>query len=120
MSVPIYMITMFLVAKVDRKTWPVRIVAYGILFAIFFLSFHFELDTEIGAGRGTYSSIAKVRKDFRNNHGGDPEVALMMVLVNWIPTFYSSFFRVADKQKVPPWYLLKSIRIRAPPFTHSL
>ena len=111
---------MALIPKVAMIIRPVRILALGLLFAISFLSFHFVLDTEIGAGRGTYSSIAKVRKDFRNNHGGDPEVALMTVLVNWIPTFYSSFFRVADKQKVPPWYLLKSIRIRAPPFTHSL
>ena len=109
-----------LIPKVAMIIRPVRILAFGLFFAVFFLSFHFVLDTEIGAGRGTYSSIAKVRKDFRNNHGGDPEVALMTVLVNWIPTFYSSCFRVADKQKVPPWYLLKSIRIRAPPFTHSL
>lgn len=111
---------MFLLRKVDRKTWPVRILSYGLLLAIFFLSFHFELDTAIAAGKGTYSSIAKVRKDFRYDNGGQPEVALTTALADWTPTFHPYFLRVVDKQNLPASHLLKSIRTRAPPSTHSI
>jgi hypothetical protein len=108
---------LFLISKANRKISRVRILSYGLLLAILFLSFHFELDTGIAAGKGTYSSIAKVRKD---GQGERPEVALITALVNWTPNFHPSFLRVVDKQHAPAWYLLKSSIIRAPPFTHSV
>src|SRR5687767_7160674 len=108
---------LFLISKANRKISRVRILSYGLLLAIFFLSFHFELETEIAAGKGTYSSIAKVRK---YGQGERPEVALITALVNWTPNFHPSFLRVVDKQHAPAWYLLKSSIIRAPPFTHSV
>jgi hypothetical protein len=112
--------TLFLISKANWKISRVRILSCGLLLAIFFLSFHFELDTEIAAGKSTYSSIAKVRKNGTYNHGERPEVALIMALVNCTPNFHPSFFRVLDKQHAPAWYLLRSSIIRAPPFTHSL
>jgi hypothetical protein len=111
---------LFLASKANRKISRVRILSYGLLLAIFFLSFHFELDTEIAAGKGTYSSTAKVRKNGIYNHGERPEVALITALANWTPNFHPSFLSVVDKQHAPAWYLLKSSIIRAPPFTHSL
>jgi hypothetical protein len=111
---------LFLISKANRKISRVCILSYGLLLAIFFLSFHFELDTEIAAGKGTYSSIAKVRKDGIYNDGERSEVALITALVNWTPNFHPSFLRVVDKQHAPAWYLLKSAIIRAPPITHSL
>jgi hypothetical protein len=109
---------LFLISKANEKISPVRILSCGLLLAIFFLSFHFELDTEIAAGKSTYSSIAKVRKNGTYNHGERPEVALITALVNCTPNFH--LLRVVDKQHAPGWYLLKSSIIRAPPFRHSL
>jgi hypothetical protein len=111
---------LFLASKANRKISRVRILSYGLLLAIFFLSFHFELDTEIAAGNGTYSSTAKVRKNGIYNHGERPEAALITALANWTPNFHPSFLSVVDKQHAPAWYLLKSSIIRAPPFAHSL
>jgi hypothetical protein len=111
---------LFLASKANRKISRVRILSYGLLLAIFFLSFHFELDTEIAADKGTYSSVAKVRKNGIYNHTERPGAALITALVNWTPNFHPSFLSVVDKQHAPAWYLLKSSIIRAPPFTHSL
>ena len=111
---------LFLISKANEKISRVRILACGLLLAIFFLFFHFELDTEIAAGQSTYSSIAKVRKNGTYNHGERPEVALITALVDCTPNVHPSFLRVVDKQHAPAWYLLKSSIIRAPPLTHSL
>ena len=111
---------MFLSPKVDRKIWPVRILSYGLLLAIFSLSLHFELHTETGAAKVSYSSIAKVRKTFKDNHGTRPEVALTRGSVHWSPSFQPYFLRVVDKQNLPGSHLLKSVIIRAPPSTYSI
>ena len=113
------MITMFLVAKVDRKTWPVRIVSYGLLFAIiFFFSLHSQLDGTIA--KVSHSSIAKVKKDFRSYHGNGPQVALTPALADWIPTFHPSFLIVVNKQDLFNGHLSGSRQIRAPPSTYFL
>lgn len=110
---------MFPVAKVARKLWPVRILACGLLFAIFSLSLHFELLTEVGAAKVKHSSFAKVRKSFKDNHGGRPEAALTTASVHWTPSFDSYFLTVVDKRNLPGLRLLKSATIRAPPFSYS-
>jgi hypothetical protein len=111
---------MFPLAKVDRTTWPVRILAYGLLLAIFSLSLHFELHTEAGAAKVSYSSFAKVRKNFKYNHGARPEVALTTTSVHWTTSFHPYFLSVVDKQNLPGSHLLKSVIIRAPPSTYSI
>jgi hypothetical protein len=111
---------LFLAAKTNRKIWRVRILSYGLLLAIFFLSFHFELDTEMAAGKGTYSSVAKVRKNGTYNHTERPGATLITVLVNLIPNFHPSFLRVVEQQHARAGYLLESSIIRAPPFMRSL
>jgi hypothetical protein len=110
---------LFLASKANRKISRVRILSYGLPLTIFFLSFHFELDTQIAAGKGTYSSVAKVRKNGTYNHTERPGAALITALVNLTPNFHPSFLRVVE-QHAPAWYLSKSSIIRAPPFTHSL
>ena len=107
-------------AKVDRKIWPVRILSYGLLLAIFSLSLHFELHTETGAAKVSYSSFAKIRKNVKYNHGTRPEVALTPGSVHWTPSFHPYFLRVVDKQNLPGSHLLKSVIIRAPPSTYSI
>jgi hypothetical protein len=109
---------MFSLPKVARKSWPVRILAYGLLFAIFSLSFHFELHTEAGAAKVSYSSFAKVRKNIKYNHGTRPEVALTVTSVHWTTSFHPYFLSVVDKQNLPGLHLLKSVIIRAPPSTY--
>ena len=111
---------MSLFSKLERKSLPVRIVFHGLLVAIFSLSLQFELDREIIVPKANHSSIAKVNKDFRYNHGGQREVALTTALVRWTPTFHSYFLRVVDKQNFPALYLLKSTIIRAPPSAFSI
>ncbi len=110
---------MFPLAKVDRTIWPVRILAYGLLLAIFSLSLHFELRTEVGAAKVSHGSFAKVRKSFKNNHGTRPEVALTTTSVHWTTSFDSYFLSVVDKQNLPGLRLLKSVTIRAPPSSYS-
>ena len=111
---------MFLVAKVARKIWPVRILAYGLLFAIFSLSFHFELHMEAGAAKVSYSSFAKIRKNFKYNHGARPEAVLTTASVHWTTSFTPYFRSVVDKQNLPGLHLLKSVIIRAPPSTYFI
>ena len=111
---------MFSLSKVARKSWPVRILAYGLLLAIFSLSLHFELHTEVGAAKVSYSSIAKVRKNVKYNHGARPEVALTTTSVHWTTSFHPYFLSVVDKQNLPGSHLLKSVIIRAPPSTYSI
>jgi len=106
--------------KVERKTWPVRILTYGLLLAIFSLSFQFELPTQAGAAKVSYSSLAKVRKNVKYNHGAPPEVALTTTSVQWTPSFHPYFLGVIDKQNLPGLHLLKSVIIRAPPSTYSV
>jgi len=106
--------------RVDRQIWPVRILAYGLLLAIFSLSLHFDLHTEAGAAKVSYSSIAKVRKNFKHNHGARPEVALTTTSVHWTTSFQPYFLSVIDKQNLPGLYPLKSVIIRAPPSTCSI
>ena len=110
---------MFPLAKVDRTIWPVRILAYGLLLAIFSLSLHFELHTEVGAAKVSHSSFAKVRKSFKNNHGARPEVAMATTSVDWTTSFDPYFLSVVDKKNLPRLHLLESITIRAPPSTYS-
>ncbi len=105
--------------KVERKTWPVRILAYGLLLAIFSLALHLELHTEVGVAEVSYSSIAKVRKNFKYNHGARPEVALTTTSVHWTTSLDSNFLSVVDKQNLPGLRLLKSVTIRAPPSSYS-
>ena len=105
--------------KVARKSWPVRILAYGLLLAIFSLSLHFELHTEVGAAKVSHSSFAKVRKNFKYNHGARPEVALTTTSVHWTTSFDPYFLSVVDKRNLPGLHLLKSVVIRAPPSTYS-
>ena len=107
-------------AKVDRKVWPVRILAYGLLLAIFSLSLQFELPTPAGAAKVSYSSLAKGRKNVKYNHGTRLEVALTPGSVHWTPSFHPYFLRVIDKQNLPGSHLLKSVIIRAPPSTYSI
>jgi hypothetical protein len=109
---------MLLLPKVDRKIWPVRILSYGLLLTIFSLSLHFELDASIASAKVSYSSIAKVRKDFRYDHGARPEVALTTAPVHCTPSFHPYFLSVVDKQNLPALHLLKSTIIRAPPSNH--
>lgn len=111
---------MFSLPKVARKSWPIRILVYGLLFAIFFLSLHFELHTEAGAAKVSYSSIAKVRKNVKYNHGARPEVASTTTSVHWTPSFDPSFLSVVDKENLPGLHLLKSVIIRAPPSIYSI
>jgi hypothetical protein len=106
--------------KVARKSWPVRILAYGLLLAIFSLSLHFELHTEVGAAKVSYSSFAKVRKNVKYNHGTRPEVALTTTSVHWTTSFDPYFLSVVDKRNLPGLHLLKSVVIRAPPSTYSV
>ena len=106
-------------AKVARKIWPVRIVAYGLLLAIFSLSLHFELHTEVGAAKVSHSSFAKVRKSFKNNHGARPEVAMATTSVDWTTSFDPYFLSFVDKKNLPRLHLLESITIRAPPSSYS-
>ena len=106
--------------RVDRQIWPVRILAYGLLFAIFSLSLHLELHTEVGAAKVSYSSFAKVRKNFKNNHGARPEVALTTTSVHWTTSFDPYFLSVVDKKNLPRLHLLESVVIRAPPSTYSI
>ena len=111
---------MFPLPRVDRQIWPVRILAYGLLFAIFSLSLHFELHTEVGAAKVSYSSFAKVRNNFKNNHGARPEVALTTTSVHWTTSFDPYFLSVVDKKNLPRLHLLESVVIRAPPSTYSI
>ena len=104
-------------AKVARKPWPVRILAYGLLLAIFSLSLHFELHTEVGAAKVSYSSFAKVRKNIKYNHGARPEVALTITSVHWTTFFHPYFLSVVDKKNLPRLLPLESVVIRAPPST---
>jgi len=106
--------------KVERKTWPVGILAYGLLLAIFSLALHLELHTEVGVAKGSYSSIAKVRKNVKYNHGARPEVASTTTSVHWTPSFDPSFLSVVDKENLPGLHLLKSVIIRAPPSIYSI
>jgi hypothetical protein len=107
---------MFLIPKLDRKTWLVRIVSYGLLVAIASLSIHLELDTEIpAAAKVSYSSIAKAKKEFRYNHRQQPEIALTTALVDWTPHFHQYFFSVVNKRTLPTLHPLKSTIIRGPP-----
>ena len=101
--------------KVERKIWPVGILAYGLLLAIFSLSLQFELPTQAGAAKVSYSSLAKVRKNVKYNHGAQPEVASTTTSVHWTPSFDPSFLSVVDKENLPGLHLLKSVIIRAPP-----
>lgn len=110
---------MFSLPKVARKSWPVRILAYGLLLAIFSLSLHFELHTEVGAAKVSHSSFAKVRKSFKNNHGARPEAALTTNSVDWTTSFDPYFLSVVDKKNLPGLRLLESVVIRAPPSTYS-
>jgi len=111
---------MFPLAKVDRNICSGRILAYGLLLAIFSLSLHFELHTEVGAAKVSYSSFAKVRKNFKYNHGTRPEVALTITSVHWTTSFHPYFLSVVDKQNLPGLYELKSVIIRAPPSNCSI
>ena len=111
---------MFPLAKVDRTSLPVRILAYGLLLAIFSLSLHFELHMEVGVAKVSYSSIAKVRKNVKYNHGTRLEAALTRSSVHWTPSFHPYFLRGVDKQNLPGSHLLKSVIIRAPPSTYSI
>ena len=110
---------MFSLPKIARKSWPVRILAYGLLLAIFSLSLHFELHTEVGAAKVSHSSFAKVRKSFKNNHGARLEVAMATTSVDWTTSFDPYFLSVVDKKNLPRLHLLESITIRAPPSTYS-
>src|SRR3990170_6489077 len=111
---------MFPWAKVDRTIWPVRILAYGLLLAIFSLSLHFELHMEVGVAKVSYSSIAKVRKNVKYNHGTRPEVALTTTSVHWTTSSHPYFLSVVDKRNLPGLHMLKSVIIRAPPSTYSV
>jgi hypothetical protein len=108
---------MFSLPKFARKGWPVRILAYALLLAIFSLSLHFELHMEAGAAKVSYSSFAKIRKNFKYNHGARPEVALTTTSLHWTTSFAPYFRSVVDKQNLPGLHLLKSVIIRAPPST---
>ena len=110
---------MFPLPKVDRKIWPGRILSYGLLLAIFSLSLHFELHTEAGAAKVSYSSFAKVRKNFKYSHGARPEVALTATSVHWTTSFHPYFLSVVDKRNLPGLRLLTSVIIRAPPSSYS-
>jgi len=110
---------MFPLPRVARKIWPVRILANGLLLAIFSLSLHFELHTEVGAAKVSYSSFAKVRKSFKNNHGARPETALTTTSAHWTTSFDPYFLSVVDKQNLPSLRLLESVIIRAPPSSYS-
>ena len=111
---------MALIPKVAMIIRPVRILAYGLLLAIFSLSLHFELHTEVGAAKVSHSSFAKVRKNFKYNHGARPEVALTTTSVHWATSFTPYFRSVVDKQNLPGLHLLKSVIIRAPPSTYFI
>ena len=111
---------MFLSPKVDRIIWPVRILSYGLLLAILSLSLQFELPTPAGAAKVSYSSLAKVRKNVKYNHGTRLEAALTRSSVHWTPSFHPYFLRGVDKQNLPGSHLLKSVIIRAPPSTDSV
>jgi hypothetical protein len=106
---------MFSLSKVARKSWPVRILAYGLLLAIFSLSLHFELHTEVGATKVSHSSFANVRKSFKNNHGARPPAALTTTSAYWTTSFDPYFLSVVDNQNIPGLRLLISVIIRAPP-----
>ena len=109
---------MFSLPKVARKSRPVRILAYGLVLAIFSLSLHFELPTEVGAAKVSHSSFAKVRKSFKNNHGAGPEAALTTISAHWTPFFDPFFLSVVDKENLPGLHLLESVVIRAPPSSY--
>jgi len=114
------MIAMFLSAKINRKTRAVRIVSYGLVFAvIFFFSLHSELDSSIA--KVSPSSIVQVKKDFRSYQGKGPQVAaLTPAFVDWSPTFLLSFLIIADEQNFLGGHRLGSRQTRAPPSRYSL
>jgi hypothetical protein len=113
------MIAMFLSATINRKTRAVRIVSYGLVFAvIFFFSLHSELDSSIA--KVSPSSIAKVKKDFRSYQGKGQVAALTPAFVDWTPTFHPSFLIIADEQNFLDGHRLGSRQTRAPPSRYSL
>ena len=110
---------MFVKPMGDRKNSPVRIISYGLVFAIiFFFSLHAQLDSVIA--KVSHSSIAKINKDFKSYHSKQPGAALIPALVDWTPKFHRSFLIVFYKQTFLDAHLLGSRQTRAPPSPYSL
>jgi len=90
-------------------------VAWGVVFAVFALSFDTDFNLEIPLSQSTQSFVGTLGKDPRQNHGGQRETAAAASWFHWIPSFDSHTIRVADPQRLPVLHLLRSTIIRAPP-----
>jgi len=109
---------MSLVPKFAKRTWQTRVVSCGLILAVFFLFFHFHVDTSLE--KVSYIPAAKIQKDLRCVHGGRPEAAFTATLMNWAPTLYPSFLRVDRKQNLLLWPVVGSQLIRSPPRIHTI
>ena len=111
------MIARLPISKVDKKSWSLCIVSYGLVFGIVFV-FSLYSQPESGTAKLSYSSIAKVKKDFKRHHS-KPLAVLTLVLADWAPTFHACFHILREKQNFLDGHLLDSKQSRAPPSNYS-
>jgi hypothetical protein len=100
--------------QLRRKTWPVRLIGYGVACAVLlFFSLSPELDTTVA--KVTHSSIAKVKKELRSR-GDRPALAVTINSAFLLPNFHAAFIKAGEFEKFFDRPAIDSRHIRAPPW----